>query len=874
LNAEQQQLLGLLFSRYLTSPQGQGLSQAQRHATYEWFRLQAIRLAGSPGLAVFGEYLDQIRAYIGTNGPTFRDAPSALRTAAEQGNAAFLLALRQVIDSSLTPRQRGALIGFIAATPNSLSNDELRRMVAGFVNPPARNSVDGNRAYDFSHRFTALERLAGVYRNNPAVLLIVLQGMADLIALQQQVASRFRPNTSAAQAALNQLYQSLPESSRTNVVINLVLGTRTADQTFQDFGQLLQSNPTQALRLLDPVVNALLERGNTSQAARVLDLVRQNSPQAALDFFNRLQEQSTQDYSSTRLSPDAVAALLRTRIALVNAYLQILASSDPSRASITIIRGDLEQKVEFAAGDPAERLRLDQEYEITRLIGAMSQAERIIFALDLAGPRISIEVKRLIVSMFAGPDAVLTYPAILAGLLSPIAAAALEVVGTPFLITDLVTLAAGIYEAANAHSYQTMRQAVNKIVQGGSAGVIVGGALTLSQAVRLARLVAARTRLGRALFSNGRWTLRAADNCFAEGTPLLTPRGSIAIDRLRKGDLVQSRSQFDPEGPVAARAVEEVFVREAPLWSLRVRGQEIHTTAEHPFYVAGRGWQCVAELRVGELLCSHDGQTVRVDAVFKTATYAKVYNVRVAEYHTYFVGTPGWGFSVWAHNAEYSIRAVGTPNAPAYELVNDAGLVVGRGATPEEAIANAPPAVRNAILGTGGHEPVPSRVEANQAAQERFLANRQRQLREAIENAPESERAEVAGRVLREQGLEYQALSENTLNQISGAAVESNVRLVPGLGGEVDNVVTIGTRKAYVETKLTIREVRPSLVNQLTNAVAAAGANDLVILNVARAPTTAELAALRTALGDAVFGRIIIVTSQQQLYNVVAALRF
>src|SRR5581483_3096131 len=30
-----------------------------------------------------------------------------------------------------------------------------------------------------------------------------------------------------------------------------------------------------------------------------------------------------------------------------------------------------------------------------------------------------------------------------------------------------------------------------------------------------------------------------------------------------------------------------------------------------------------------------------------------VYNLRVADYHTYFVGAPEWGFAVWAHN-EYS----------------------------------------------------------------------------------------------------------------------------------------------------------------------------------------------------------------------------
>jgi len=32
-----------------------------------------------------------------------------------------------------------------------------------------------------------------------------------------------------------------------------------------------------------------------------------------------------------------------------------------------------------------------------------------------------------------------------------------------------------------------------------------------------------------------------------------------------------------------------------------------------------------------------------------------VYNLRVAEHHTYFVGSEAWGFSVWAHNADYAI---------------------------------------------------------------------------------------------------------------------------------------------------------------------------------------------------------------------------
>jgi len=39
-----------------------------------------------------------------------------------------------------------------------------------------------------------------------------------------------------------------------------------------------------------------------------------------------------------------------------------------------------------------------------------------------------------------------------------------------------------------------------------------------------------------------------------------------------------------------------------------------------------------------------------VESVTEGEGLAPVYNLRVAEHHTYFVGSRDWGFSVWAHN--------------------------------------------------------------------------------------------------------------------------------------------------------------------------------------------------------------------------------
>jgi hypothetical protein len=84
----------------------------------------------------------------------------------------------------------------------------------------------------------------------------------------------------------------------------------------------------------------------------------------------------------------------------------------------------------------------------------------------------------------------------------------------------------------------------------------------------------------------------------------------------------------------------------------------IRTTAEHPFYVCNRGWLAAGALQVGELLLSHDGRQMAIEDLLDTGEYETVYNLRIADYHTYFVGDNGWGFSVWAHNASCTIDEV------------------------------------------------------------------------------------------------------------------------------------------------------------------------------------------------------------------------
>jgi hypothetical protein len=79
----------------------------------------------------------------------------------------------------------------------------------------------------------------------------------------------------------------------------------------------------------------------------------------------------------------------------------------------------------------------------------------------------------------------------------------------------------------------------------------------------------------------------------------------------------------------------------------------IGTTAEHPFWVKNKGWTLAGEIAAGDVLVGHDGQETVVEEVFDTGVLEKVYNLRVSEEHTYFVGTGEWGWSAWAHNAYF-----------------------------------------------------------------------------------------------------------------------------------------------------------------------------------------------------------------------------
>ncbi|MGC3967431.1 MAG: polymorphic toxin-type HINT domain-containing protein [Pirellulales bacterium] len=99
--------------------------------------------------------------------------------------------------------------------------------------------------------------------------------------------------------------------------------------------------------------------------------------------------------------------------------------------------------------------------------------------------------------------------------------------------------------------------------------------------------------------------------CFRAGTPLVCEDGYRKVEDLRVGDRLAARDEFDSNGPIEYKAIEEVFERRGLILEVTVGGQTIGTTAEHPFYVHDRGWTPAGELQVHRPRPSGAGNIIR-----------------------------------------------------------------------------------------------------------------------------------------------------------------------------------------------------------------------------------------------------------------------
>ncbi len=135
--------------------------------------------------------------------------------------------------------------------------------------------------------------------------------------------------------------------------------------------------------------------------------------------------------------------------------------------------------------------------------------------------------------------------------------------------------------------------------------------------------------------------------CFVAGTLVETQGGHVPIENIKAGDYVYAEN---PEtGEKGLKRVVQTFENQTnELVHVKVDGQNISTTPEHPFYSPEKGWMDAIELRTGDKLVLRSGEIVLVESVRHETLEAPitVYNFEVEEFHTYYVTSS----SILVHN--------------------------------------------------------------------------------------------------------------------------------------------------------------------------------------------------------------------------------
>ena len=126
--------------------------------------------------------------------------------------------------------------------------------------------------------------------------------------------------------------------------------------------------------------------------------------------------------------------------------------------------------------------------------------------------------------------------------------------------------------------------------------------------------------------------------CFVRGTPVWTKTGQRPIEKLQIGDLVLAQNVSTGEiryKPILARTLRPA----GPVVEISTSDEKLLATRGHPLWVAGVGWRMTKELGDGAVLQTLAG-TGRVAGI-QSAAEAETYNLVVADFNTYFIGSSG-----------------------------------------------------------------------------------------------------------------------------------------------------------------------------------------------------------------------------------------
>jgi hypothetical protein len=124
-------------------------------------------------------------------------------------------------------------------------------------------------------------------------------------------------------------------------------------------------------------------------------------------------------------------------------------------------------------------------------------------------------------------------------------------------------------------------------------------------------------------------------SCLAAGTPVWTESGPVPVEAIRVGDRVLS--QDAESGQLAYKPVLHTTIRQdAPLVKLDLLDDTITTSSGHPFWIAGHGWMKARD--IGPSMHFHGAAGTTPLVASQPAGTGRVYNLIVADFHSYFVG--------------------------------------------------------------------------------------------------------------------------------------------------------------------------------------------------------------------------------------------
>ncbi|MGW6395744.1 DNRLRE domain-containing protein [Streptomyces sp. NPDC055103] len=178
-----------------------------------------------------------------------------------------------------------------------------------------------------------------------------------------------------------------------------------------------------------------------------------------------------------------------------------------------------------------------------------------------------------------------------------------------------------------------------------SVGVAFGSAGRLAvRGFKAARALRKASRVRRSYSRAKSVFRRSRCNSFAPDTPVLMADGGyLPIGDVRIGDLVAAT---DPAtGLTTAQPVLEVFSGSGTKHLVEIDTDldpatpPLEATAEHPLWVADKGWTKAIDVRAGDALRSADGSVHAVNAVRDRGMLADrlVFNLNVGNVHTYIV---------------------------------------------------------------------------------------------------------------------------------------------------------------------------------------------------------------------------------------------